>query len=161
MMQQLESWFSGLELRERRVVLIGAALIPLLVILVVLVPLQRSVWAAHARLDQKRADLAWLHSVEPSLGSLNGAAAAPQPLRQSLVVLVDQSARESGLGKAMRPSQANGAGSLSVSFEQAPFDALIGWLARLREQYGILADSASIDGTGTGTVNATLVLHAP
>jgi type II secretory pathway component PulM len=77
-------------------------------------------------------------------------------------VIVDQSARESGLGNSLAGSQPSGQGSLSVELEKAPFDALVGWLARLSQQNGVQIESATIDSAGQpGTVNASLVLKGP
>jgi type II secretory pathway component PulM len=48
-----------------------------------------------------------------------------------------------------------------VRLEKAPFDALVGWLARLAQQNGVTVDSAVIEKSGApGLVNANIVLHA-
>jgi general secretion pathway protein M len=76
-------------------------------------------------------------------------------------VIVDRSARESGLASALSGSEPGGPGSLSVRLEKAPFDALVGWLARLAQQNGVSVDSAVIERTGApGLVNANIVLHS-
>jgi general secretion pathway protein M len=92
--------------------------------------------------------------------------AAAGPVRntsgESLIVIIDQSARESGLGAALTGSQPSGRGDLSVQLEKAPFDAVVGWLARLSQQNGVQIESATIDSAGEpGTVNASLVLKSP
>jgi len=87
--------------------------------------------------------------------------AAPPPLRESLVVLVDRTARESGLAKSLAGSQPSGDGGLNVRLDQTPFDTLVAWLSQLRERYGVRVDAATIDaGKDSGNVTATLVLHA-
>jgi general secretion pathway protein M len=79
---------------------------------------------------------------------------------ESLLVIVDRSARESGLASALSGSEPGSAGNLSVRLEKAPFDALVGWLARLGQQNGVTVDSAIIEKSGTpGLVNANIVLH--
>src|ERR1019366_9090800 len=104
-------------------------------------------------------DLVWLRSMVPQLAGLS--ASAPPPLRESLVVLVDRTARQAGLEKALVGSQPSGDGGLNVRLEQTPFDSLVAWLAQLRESYGVRVDSAVVDtGHAVGTVNASLVLHA-
>ena len=67
---------------------------------------------------------------------------------ESLLVIVDRSARESGLGNALAGSEPSGPGALSVRLQKASFDALITWLGRLAQQNGIRVDSASIDSAG-------------
>jgi type II secretory pathway component PulM len=153
----LGRWFAGLSLREQRIVQGGALLVPVLLIVGVLLPLDRSVAQTHQRLLKKRNDLAWMQGVAPEL------AASPQPpsaAGESLLVIVDRSARESGLAGALAGSEPAGPGGLSLRLQKAPFDTLIAWLARLAQQNGIRVDSATIDGAGApGLVNAAVVLH--
>lgn len=153
----LAHWFAALSEREQRIVQIGALLVPVLLIVGVLLPLDRSVDQAHQRLLKKRNDLAWMQGVAPEL------AASPQPptaAGESLLVIVDRSARESGLAGSLAGSEPAGPGGLSLRLQKAPFDTLIGWLARLAQQNGIRVDSATIDSAGApGLVNAAVVLH--
>jgi general secretion pathway protein M len=159
MIERLIGQFRQLQERERRMVTIGGAVALLLLVFVIVMPLERSVGASAQRLERKRDDLAWLRSVAPQLRGLT-AASAPPPLRESLVVLVDRTARESSLAKSLVGSQPSGDGGLNVRLDQVPFDGLVAWLAQLRDHYGIRVDSATIDAANTpGTVNATLVLH--
>jgi general secretion pathway protein M len=153
----LES-LAALSPRERRIVMVGGALAALLVLFGVLLPLDRSVAHAQQRLAKKHADLSWMQSVAPEI-----AASAPPPTAtgESLLLIVDRSARESGLASALAGSEPGGSGSLSVRLEKAPFDALIAWLARLAQQNGVSVDSANIEKAGgPGIVNAAIVLHA-
>ena len=153
----LAQWFESLSARERRIVQGGAVLAAILLVFGVLLPLDHSVAQVHERLAKKRNDLAWMQGVAPEL------AASPQPpsgAGESLIVIVDRSARESGLAGALAGSEPAGPGGLSLRLQKAPFDTLVGWLARLAQQNGIRVDSATIDGAGSpGLVNAALVLH--
>ncbi len=153
----IAQWFAALSGREQRIVQLGAVLVPVLFVFGVLLPLDRSVAQAHARLLKKRNDLAWMQGVAPEL------AASPQPpsaAGESLLVIVDRSARESGLAGSLAGSEPAGPGALSLRLQKAPFDALIAWLARLAQQNGIRVDSATVDSAGApGLVNAAVVLH--
>jgi general secretion pathway protein M len=143
--------------RELRMVKIGAVLAVALLIFGVIVPLDRSVSHAHARVGKKQADLVWMRGVAPEL-----AAAGPPPAAsgESLLVIVDRSARESGLASSLAGSEPSGPGGLSVRLEKASFDTLIAWLARLSDQNGIRVDTATIENAGApGIVNAAVVLH--
>ena len=136
----------------------GAAAAAAILIFGMLIPLDRSVANAQQRLAKKRADLSWMQSVAPQVALLPPAAAVNG---ESLLVIVDRSARESGLASALSGSEPGGPGSLSVRLEKAPFDALVGWLARLAQQNGVSVDSAVIERTGApGLVNANIVLHS-
>src|ERR1700734_4533794 len=159
MIERLLQYLQRLQPRERRMVLFGALAALLLIIVATVLPLQRSVAATQQRVERKRDDLQWLRSMAPQLAGLQ--VTAPPPLRESLVVLVDRTARESGLAKSLVGSQPSGDGGLNVRLDQTPFDTLIGWLSQLRELYGGRGDSATIDAAkGSGNVTATLVLHA-
>ncbi|HEY4771744.1 MAG TPA: type II secretion system protein M [Steroidobacteraceae bacterium] len=146
--------------RERRMVIIGAACVVLLLVFGVILPLDHSVARTQAHIAAKQADLAWMREVSPELLAAGPAVAAPTSER-SMLVIVDRAAREAGLAKSLTSSEPSGPGGLQVRLEKAPFDAVVGWLARLSEQEGIRVDSATIDNAGQpGIINAGVVLHA-
>jgi general secretion pathway protein M len=158
MMQSILEYFARLDARQRQLAMAGAVAALLLLIIAVVLPLQRSVGAAQQRVERKRDDLVWLRAMAPQLAGLS--ASGPPPLRESLVVLVDRTARQAGLEKQLVGSQPSGDGGLNVRLEQTPFDILISWLAELRESYGVRVDSAVVyTANAVGTVNASLVLH--
>jgi len=145
--------------RDRRTLLIGGVIAVILFVFAVVLPLDRNVSHLHDQVARKQADLVWMRTAAPEI-------AAAGPVRgtsgESLIVIVDQSAREAGLGNSLAGSQPSGRGGLSVQLEKAPFDALVGWLARLSQQNGVQIESATIDSAGApGTVNASLVLKSP
>lgn len=149
---------AALSPRERRLLLAGAVAAAAILIFGILLPLDHSVAQAQQRLAKKRADLSWMQSVAPQIALLPPAAAANG---ESLLVVVDRSARESGLASALSGSEPGATGSLSVRLEKAPFDVLVGWLTRLAQQNGVAVDSAIIEKTGApGLVNANIVLHS-
>jgi general secretion pathway protein M len=144
--------------REQQLVKYGGLVVVLILIFGVLVPLNSSVSKARARVSKKQADLVWMKSVAPVLAA---SGPAHQPGNgESLIVIVDRSARESGLGSALAGSEPSGPGGIQVRMEKASFDAMIGWLSRLSQQNGIGVDGATIDGSGApGLVNAAIVLR--
>jgi general secretion pathway protein M len=148
--------FAALSPRERRLLLFGAIAAVAILIFGILIPLDRSVAHTQERLAKKRADLSWMQSVAPQIAVLP----ATSTNGESLLVIIDRSAREAGLGTALSGSEPGSGGNLSVRLEKAPFDVLIGWLARLAQQSGVTVDSAIIEKTGApGLVNANIVLH--
>ena len=155
----LSSSLHSLSPRDRRTLLVGGVIVAILIVLAVILPLDHSVSRLQGQVARKQADLVWMRNAAPEI-----AAAGPVHSNsgESLIVVVDQSARESGLGNSLAGSQPSGPGELSVQLEKAPFDALVGWLARLSQQNGVQIESATIDTAGQpGTVNATLVLKSP
>jgi general secretion pathway protein M len=158
---ELQRWFYSLAPREQRMIRVGGIVAAAIVIIGVLLPLQHMLSAASRRVEQKQADLAWMRSAVPSV-----IAAGPGPssraTAQTLVVLVDQSARESGLAKSLADSQPSGSGSQRVQFNGADFNLLVAWLSRLSSQHGVKVESATFTAAAApGVVTATLVLRAP
>jgi general secretion pathway protein M len=151
--------FDTMSEREQRLLQIGAVAAVLILIFGILLPLDSSVAKAHARITKKQADLAWMQGVAPYL------AAAPAPRTgggtgESLLVVVDRSAKESGLQKSVVGTEPTGPGAIQVRLEKASFDTIIAWLSRLSQQNGLSVDGATIDIAGSpGVVNAAIVLH--
>lgn len=154
----LQQWLAQLSERDRRLLTGMAVISVLLVIFAVLLPLDRSVAQTQARLAKKHTNHEWMQTVAPELAA---SPQAPSTGAEPLVVIVDRSARESGLAGALAGSEPAGAGRLSLRLQKAPFDRMVAWLARLAQQNGIRVDSATIDGAGEpGVVNAAVVLHS-
>ena len=144
--------------RDLRTLKIGGIAAALLLVYV-LVQLDSSVSSAHKRIVKKSDDLVWMRSHQMELASasqsVSGGAGG-----QSLLVIVDRSAHESGLASALAGSEPSGPTGLSIRLQKASFDNMVGWLGRLSQQNGIRVDSASIENAGApGMVNAALVLR--
>jgi len=153
------AWLQSLSEGERRMILFGGLAAVVLLIFAVIFPLESSVTKAHARIQSKQADLVWMKGVAPQVAA-SGPLVKPPDNQESLIVLIDRSARELGLGTSLTSSEPSGPGGLRVRLEKAPFDVMVSWIARLSEQNGIRVESASIDGAGEpGVVNASLVLR--
>jgi general secretion pathway protein M len=156
----MRAWYGNLSERDRRIVNIGGVVVLVLVILGLVVPLNRSITQARQRVTTKQGDLAFIQGAAPQLASA-GPMGATVADNSALIVLVDSSARESGLGKSLASSQPTGERMLRVRFERVPFDGLVAWLARLSQNHGVHVDSAEIEHAGeAGLVNAGLVLRA-
>ncbi len=151
----LES-LASLPERERRLALGGIALAAAILIFGVMLPLDRNVALLRERLERKQSDLSWMQGVAPELA----ATMLPAATGESLIVMIDRSARETGLAGALTTEPA-GSGSLSVRLQKAPFDTMIAWLARLTQQNGVSIESATIEkADAAGLVNASVVLHS-
>ena len=122
-----------------------------------MLPFQSSGRKLNARVQQKSADLAWMQAQAPA--AMQAASVVQGAGRgESLVVLVDRTAREAGLGTALRDQSPDGSSGLRVRLEGAQFDTLVVWLASLQQQHGVSIEVANIDAAGPGLVNATLGL---
>ncbi len=158
-MQRMVNWYRAQSPRDQRVALIAGALLLILLVGAIFVPLDTGVARATSRVQRKQSDLAWMRAVAPQLAAAGAAVAAPVSQR-SLIVVIDSSARESGLGSALNSSEPAGPGALRVRLDKASFDTLVAWLARLSQQNGVHVKSATIDAAGPpGLVNAGIELR--
>ncbi len=156
----MRAWYANLAERERRMVTFGAVAAAVLLLLAIVLPLNRNIAQARQRIATKQNDLAFIQNALPQLAAAGpgiGAAATGE----SLVVLIDTSARESGIGKSLSSSQATADKGLRIRLDNVPFDALVAWLARLSQNHGVRVESAEIESAGeVGLVNAGLLLKA-
>lgn len=153
----VRDWVDSLSARERNLVYVAGGLLSIALIYVVLVmPFQVSGKKMAARVQQKSADLAWMQASAPQ--AMAAAGIAQSAGGESLVVLVARTAREAGLGEALRDQSPDGNAGLRLRIEAASFDTLVTWLGSLQQQYGVTIESATIDAAAPGLVNATLSL---
>lgn len=164
-MQKLKEQFYALKPRERALIGGGVALLVLVAAYMLgLRPFYAAVNARAERIAQKEGDLAWMRSVAGELAALsaNAPAVSAGGGNESLVVLVDRTARECGLGSALTGQTPNGETGIRVRLEAAEFDKLLVCLGSLQQAHAVTIESASIDRTGKpGFVNASLVLTRP
>jgi type II secretory pathway component PulM len=153
------SWYNSLASRDQQVLRFGAIGVLLIVLVWVFLPLQHRLAEARARLQKQQSDIEWMRQVAPTL-----AAAGPGPVaaatQESLVVLIDRSARESGLAESLTGTQPATSGALRVQLEHADFNLLTGWISRLSAQHGVRVEAASFTaGNSPGVVNASVQLR--
>lgn len=161
-MQNFKTWYFGLQPRERIIILGGAILVVLTALyLFALAPFYAAVAAREESVSQKKADVAWMRSVAGEMQVL----AANQPMiatptNESLVVLVDRTAREAGLSSALTGQTPNGETGIRVRLESAAFDMAMMWLGNLELSHSVAIESATFDrSSGPGLVNVNLVLN--
>jgi type II secretory pathway component PulM len=81
-----------------------------------------------------------------------------QGTQQTLVVIVDNTARSHGLGSPQ--TRANGPSGVNVTFQGAAFDSLVAWLLVLHGTYGVEVETASFSSAReAGLVNGQVSLR--
>jgi general secretion pathway protein M len=160
-MNRLQTWYSGLQERERRLVLWGGVVLAVLLLVGgVLLPLHSAVSQAVDRSETRRQDLEWMRLHFDEIR--NGAALMRRDTNEAPVVLVDRVGHEAGVASTFRGTQPSGANGVRVQLEGVAFDTMIEWLGTLDSRYGYFVESITIDRTAKpGLVNATVTLNRP
>lgn len=157
MIGALRQRFDTLSDRERRIVILGGIAAAVLLLVAIVMPIERGVSQSADRVSKKQADLGWMQQMAPALAA---APRAAPTTAESLLVLIDRSAREAGLGQSLTGSQPSGNGAMRTQFEKADFNRLVDWIATLGQQYGVQAESATFEPGGSpGVVDAVVVLR--
>ena len=161
-MQKIKLWFYALKPRERIITVVGGALVVLAAIYTLgLAPFYSSINAQAERVARKQGDLAWIRSVAGELQVLG--ANQPPPVEasnESLVVLIDRTARECGLGESLTGQTPNGDSGIRVRLEGAAFDVLVTCIGNLERVHAVHIETAQFDRTAKpGLINASLVFN--
>lgn len=157
----LRAWFEQLAPRERLLVtMAGGVIVLALIIMLGIRPIMSQSKRGNELVEDKRELLAELREVAARLGPQRGAASTPASGNtQSLVLVIDQTTRSSGLAQHLKRNQPDGADSIRLRFENAPFDSVVTWLNTLQNQHGMSVTSANIDASPqTGRVNCNLTV---
>jgi general secretion pathway protein M len=159
MQNALTDWYGNLAPRDQRILRYGAVAVAIILVIWVAWPLQRNLELAREQVRQQQADLGEMDRDAPTLAAA-GPGRAATASAQSLVVLIDTTARESGLAKALTGTTPAGTGAMRVQLENADFNLLVGWLHRLATQQGVLVEDLTVTGNGgAGLVNVAVQLR--
>ena len=151
----MKAWFNSLQPRERLIVLGGVAA-------VLLIAVWFGVMRLHAQTELLRDSVAAKQRMLVDLGRVGGRPATPaangQGNQQTLVVVIDGSAREHGIALSTR--RPDGPDGVQVAFSNVPFDMLLDWLVALEKQSSVAVESASFTtAKQKGIVNGQLTLR--
>ena len=144
----IRAWWSRLQLREQRVLGVGAVIVVLLLGWALLWhPLVHARTELEKRVAQQRGDLAWMREALGEAHQLHAQGTQGRAERQgkSLLALADVSARGASLAGALKRVEPTGGKSVRVNFEVVNFDALVNWLDALARDYGVQATDFSAD----------------
>jgi type II secretory pathway component PulM len=150
----MKAWFDNLQPRERLIVLGG-------VVGVLLIAVWFGVMKLHAQTEVLREAVAAKQRMLVDLTRVGGrpAASANAPGNtQTLVVVIDGSAREHGITLSTR--RPDGPDGVQVAFSNVPFDMLLEWLVALEKTNSVAVESASFTtAKQKGIVNGQLTLR--
>jgi len=156
----MNDFIARLNERERLLLLLAGGLVLLLLIYVLAWrPLDQNLESMGRLVSQQQADLEWMQVSAMKVKQLRSQNTVKRGRQQSLLSLVDQTVRRSGLAQALKRVEPEGADKVTVRLEQAGFDAVVGWLENLQQTNGVMIQTISVDRQERdGMVNARLTL---
>lgn len=159
----MRDWFDSLAPRERLLVATGGVLVVILLFwAIILAPLSSKVRQLSERVEGKKSTLAWMSAAAAEITSAGAVAASAGNPDQSLVVVIDRTARQSGLGETITRNQPVGDDGIRVRMEGAGFDTVTQWLGQLQTAHGLSLEAATFErGSVNGTVTASITLRQP
>ena len=157
----MKQWLNSLEPRERRLVLGGAVLGScLLLYLLAWEPFVGKVEQLRASHSEQQALLEWMQGAAREVKQLSHGTRRPGQAAsgQSLLALIDSTAKAARLGTALKRVQPDGEQRVQVWLEEAPFDDVVAWLEGLdRRQAATLESSVFVAKDKPGLVDVRLV----
>jgi general secretion pathway protein M len=158
----MKALLANLSLRDRRIIVIGVVAVLFLTLLYTWGSLDGRVQRMRSVVHDQQALDQWMHAAAQQVAQLRGVhaqGAARDTGGKSLLAVVDQTAKQSGLGNAIKRVEPDKENSVRVWFEQVAFDDMVRWLSNLAQTYAVQVDTVSVDRQDQpGLVNARLVL---
>ncbi len=156
----IKKLLADMQPRERQLVIAAAALLVFFIAYLLLwQPFGgQRLQSLRDKVAEQRATLAWMQQAALRAQQLRGGA-AQAGRGQSLMTVVDLTAKKNDLSAAMKRVEPAGDHSVRVWIEQAPFDTIAGWLDELNRNYSVHVDLITLDReAGPGRVNARITL---
>ena len=160
----MKEWLAGLEQRERHLVISGAVLLGLMLVYVVVwEPLTNKVSSLRVSTIEQDSALQWMRQTAQEVKKLRGSGGnrAKSTGGQSLLSVIDRTAKSGRLGTALKRVQPDGEKRVRVWMEAASFDDVMSWFVLLDTRYGVSIESSVFEmKQDSGRVDARLVFEA-
>jgi general secretion pathway protein M len=155
-----KQFWANLQPRERHTLLGGGIALALLLVYALLVdPLQRGLERLELSVETQQQSLEWMQQAAAEVRQLQTSSPGAKPVSgQSLMSVIDASARSVGLSGAIKQLRPEGQG-VKVRLEGAAFDDMLRWLGQLNTKQGIPVGGLVMERLPeAGRVNASVVL---
>lgn len=155
----MKQYFSNLSQQERKLVLLAGSLLTILILGTMWASFVQSIGRLEETVAELRKTSQWMQQAKHEITQMRGSVASGGA-KTSLLVLVDSSARQSGLNNAVKRVEPEGNDKVRIQLEQAGFDDIAEWLEKLYRVNSVRVNSVSVDKQqGSGMVNARLTLE--
>lgn len=156
---RLREYWDNLQRRERRMVL-GGVIVTLLLLLyaVVVEPVAGELSRLQASVHERHVALAWMQQAAQEVKQMNLGSQVPGD-HDSLLALVDSSARNHKLGPGIKRLQPEGPRGVRVWLEQVPFDDVLSWVDALAARSVRITGLSVERSTVPGLVDLRIVVE--
>lgn len=155
----MNTWWESLSSRERLILSLGGGvLLVAMIYLTIWEPLYNQLRMLRQTVAEERIQLTWMEQAAFEVQSLRGVTITEKPTGESLLALVDRSARVAGMGSGLNRVEPEGKGKVRVWLNGIAFNTLIPWLAKLSKAQGVTPESLVVERQGVGQINVRLVL---
>jgi general secretion pathway protein M len=161
----MKDWFDNLDTREKRILIVGAVvLLVALMYLLAWEPFIKKSASLEKSNQENEMLLTWMEQSADEAKELQAKLKANGPAGstkgQSLLGIIDKTAKSGNLGKSVKRVQPDGQTKAHVWLENANFNDVIKWLESLQHKQGIHIVTSVIEKQEeAGLVNARLVLE--
>ena len=159
----MRHYWDNLQPRERIILLSGAGCVLLLLLYAFIwEPFSKERVRLEQSVAEQRALMVWITDASREVERLRGGRVGKGGRAgESLMALVDRTAKSGGMGTQIKRLQPEGSSKVRLWLEASPFDSLVRWLKQLEDKYGVYSEGVVIDSTDSkGRVNARLVLES-
>lgn len=161
-MDEIKQYWQQLNSRERIMLGVAGVVIGIMFLyLVILEPIMNDAKRLEAQLAEQQKLLSWMEDAASEAKSLSRSGGKKIKVGnggQSLLGVIDRTAKAGQLGDSMKRVEPDGSNRVRVWLEQASFDDTMRWLEKLQKDYSMDIDSVVIDKEeAPGRVNVRLV----
>lgn len=156
----MKVWFEELNRRERSILLFGGGTLLLMLLYSLLwSPLSEQNERLRDDIENQRMTLAWMQQAAQQVKQGGTQAAQRNVNGESLLTLVDRTAKSSTLGGHIKRIQPDKEGGVRIWLEKVEFNSMMRWLATLSRNHGVVLSDSNIEKQLTpGLVDARLTL---
>ncbi len=156
----MKVWFEELNRRERSILLFGGgALLLMLLYSLLWSPLSEQNERLRDDIKNQNVTLAWMQQAAQQVKQGGARSIQSNVNGESLLTLVDRTAKSSALGGSIKRVQPNKDGGVRIWLEKVEFNQMMRWLATLSSHHGVVLSDSNIEKQLTpGLVDARLTL---
>lgn len=156
----MKEWWSGLQASEQRTLLIGGIALGIMgLYFLIWEPLHSDVASLEKQVAEQKAVKTWMQQAAVDVKQMQRSGQR-QTISggRSMLAVVDQTVKRGGLAGSLKRLEPEGDAAVRVWLEQASFDEVMRWLLQIESQYGLSADTVTIDRKDVGKVDVRLTL---